>query len=163
MFFPQRVKGRFVPSIQNSTKILLFLWGMTFFGSGVVWGDQAWKDVSSKEDQFSVSMPAEPKFQTETFKTALGPIKAHEWIVEMDGGKAAFLIGVNQYPPSHVAKVGSAVLLENVQKGQLGSDGKLRSQKNIQVGAIPGVKRCTKNKKLFISFASSWSRRASIN
>ncbi len=136
MFSLSRAKNSLVYSLQAFLKIFIFLWGISFVFS-LASADQVWKDLSSKKDQFSVSMPGEAKFQSENIKTALGPIEAHEWTVDTEAG-AGFVTMTNQYPAAHIAKVGPTRLLEGAQKGGLGSEGKLKSQKEINVEGYPG-------------------------
>jgi|GEM_PF-3565964 len=136
MFVSQKVHAKWFRSMQKSAKILVLVGALTCLSSRLVWGATVWKDVTSTTDQFSVSMPGDAKNETESVKTDLGPIEVHEWIVDM-GAAASFVTMVNQYPADHVAKLGTTVLLDQVQKGALGSDGKLRSQKALQVEGYP--------------------------
>jgi len=132
-----KVQRRSILLVRKSLLIPIFLVGIILSGSGLVRGEQNWKEVTSKADQFSVLMPGEPKFTSESVKTALGPIEAHQWMWE-PSEKTAFLVMVNQYPQAHVDKVGTTALFDGAQKGGLGPSGKLRSRKDVKVEGFPG-------------------------
>jgi hypothetical protein len=110
---------------------------MIFIGSGVSWGAPVWKELSSKADQFSVSMPGDPQFKSAKIEKNYGSIEAHQWVVETEDG-TGFVALANEYPSSYVEKVDPQVILDEVQKAALGSKGQLRREKKIQVGGYPG-------------------------
>jgi hypothetical protein len=52
---------------------------------------------SSRVGAFSVMMPGQPQYKTETIKTAAGPVILHKYIAEAERGQHAYLVAYSDF------------------------------------------------------------------
>lgn len=98
-----------------------------------------WKDVLSKEGGFSVSMPGTPAEKRQAFQTAAGPVEAHFFTVEADGGGTVYMVVYGDYPEALTATSDREMLLDAARDGAVGNiRGTLLGERRISMGSHPG-------------------------
>ena len=94
------------------------------------------RSFSPENNNFSVLMPGNPRFQTQTVNTAVGLIEIKMYISEVDG--IAYLIDSNEYPEK-VIETSPKLILDGARNGAVKNVyGKLISETIISLDGYPG-------------------------
>lgn len=97
-----------------------------------------WKQFSSDQGKFSVYLPGEPKEQSQTVSTPVGPLTLHMYLVEQGVG-TAYVAAYADYDEKLVQLTSKETLLDGARDGQVKSvRGKLVSEKRIFLSGHPG-------------------------
>jgi hypothetical protein len=95
-----------------------------------------WETVS--EGGMTVEMPGTPKKQTQTVQSPAGPVTVN--ILGVERSSEAFMVAYNEFP----AQIANALtdpktLLDSGRDGAIRNvNGKLTSERNVQIGSYPG-------------------------
>jgi hypothetical protein len=89
----------------------------------------------SKEGEFSVKLPGEPKLSSEDLDTAVGKVTLHSFAVETNSGNNAYMIAYSDYPTVSDA----AGEIDGVINAQVSSfKGKIVADKKVTLNGWPG-------------------------
>ncbi len=94
---------------------------------------------SSKDGGFSILLPGKPEFETQTVDTEVGKILMNMYGVE--NKRMAYLISYSDYNIEDIELIGVKEIeeiLDGVRDGQVGDNGKLISEKSIQLDNYSG-------------------------
>ena len=93
--------------------------------------------VQPKGGNFSIRFPAKPKDNTQSAKTDLGTLKVYTATYALpDGG--IYLVSFTEFPAEAVKPDLRGTLYDGVVKGLKGKDGKIVSEKEIEIGKEKG-------------------------
>jgi hypothetical protein len=101
--------------------------------------DKDWKLHESRSCACSILMPGSPKESQQTYPTDAGDVVATLFILELEGGSVAYLLGYNDYKAELVASSDPQVMLDGARDGAVSNvSGKLISEKKITLDGNPG-------------------------
>jgi hypothetical protein len=101
-------------------------------------GSAEWKEFTSSEGGFSVSMPGAPQEETQTVPTAAGDIELHTFLV--DQGASGYFVGYFDVPSELLAASDPGTLLNGGIQGAFGNiDGNIENQRDITLNGFPGI------------------------
>ena len=93
--------------------------------------------VQPKGGNFTIRFPAKPKDNTQSAKTDLGTLKVYTATYALpDGG--IYLVSFTEFPPEAVKPDLRGTLYDGVVKGLKGKDGKIASEKELEIGKEKG-------------------------
>ena len=93
--------------------------------------------VQPKGGNFSIRFPAKPKDNTQSAKTDLGTLKVYTATYALpDGG--IYLVSFTEFPAEAVKPDLRGTLYDSVVKGLKGKDGKIASEKELDIGKEKG-------------------------
>ena len=95
------------------------------------------QEFTSETGKFSVTVPTEPKEETESVDTRLGKIDIHMFTTE--DGNTAYMIGYSDYPEDIIKQNDPQKLLDGGRDGAVSNvNGKLDSELKIDLDGNPG-------------------------
>src|SRR5262249_50324596 len=98
--------------------------------------DEDWKEFSPKNGKFTVKMPGKPKaLPAQDISFPGGKSKLYMWILEVDGGKGAYMVAYNDFPAELVSDDVIDAALDGARDGAVKNvkGGKLLSSKKIKL------------------------------
>jgi hypothetical protein len=96
-----------------------------------------WKEYVYAEDGFAISAPIQPTVQTESKDTPVGPVDAHNYVVDLGNDIA---IGVNATDFKMGQGIDAKLVLAATKAGLAESlQAKIISEKEISLGSEPGL------------------------
>jgi hypothetical protein len=99
-----------------------------------------WSEFKSRACRCSALLPGSPREQKQTYPTEVGPVDATLYILEVDEGKVAYLVGYNDYPKDKVKGFDKQKMLDGAKKGAVNNvQGKLVAEKTIELSGFPGL------------------------
>src|SRR4051794_4724582 len=95
--------------------------------------DDDWTDFKPKNGKFTVKMPEKPKtLPTQDITYPGGKSKLNMFILEVDGGKGAYMVAYNDFPAELITDDVADAALDGAQEGAVKNvKGKLLSSKKI--------------------------------
>ncbi len=123
--------------IRSSRRLLLSLAAAVLFCfafAGLV-GAQAWTEFRSTEWGFQVKFPGKLEQEDQTVRTNAGPVVNHIFGVRNADDTEAFQVQVADFPA--LASVPVETSLDNLARGQLGADKKVRNRQNVVQNGLP--------------------------
>lgn len=122
----------------TSFTTLSILGGMTALTISACSSTSAWKDYSSTQGKYSVSMPGTPKEETKAIP-APGGEKLNMEIAQLDLGKEAFVVAFMEFPGDAKPPIPIQQLMSTAIKGAVASsiNGKVSNEKETEVNGVP--------------------------
>lgn len=124
--------------MQTKGVALTLLGGMTALSISACSSTTAWKDYSSTQGKYSVSMPGTPKEETKSIPAPGGnPLNME--IAQLDLGKEAFVVAFMQFPGGETPPIPIQELMSAAIKGAVASSiqGKVSDEKATEVNGVP--------------------------
>jgi hypothetical protein len=101
--------------------------------------DAVWKEFTSKDGGFVVTMPGTPKEDKKNRRTASGPVELVLYIVERKQEETVFVAGYCELPEAVVKGATADKRMEYARRRVLADiKGKLLKEKKITLGTHPG-------------------------
>lgn len=97
-----------------------------------------WQALRDPKSRFAAQFPSKPKYSTQELDTAAGKLTMHQWIVEVDAGKRAFLLIYADFP-GPAAGADPKTVLDAARDGGVNNiHGELVQETSIKIDGHPG-------------------------
>ncbi len=99
-----------------------------------------WDLTKASDGSFQIYLPAKPTYGSEDIETAIGPVKMHTYIVELNEGNTAYGMIYSDYPGLDLDLVDPDEMLLGAQEGLLSRfpGATLNTERKIKLGNFPG-------------------------
>lgn len=98
-----------------------------------------WKKFTSTDGRFTILMPGNPKRESHTQNTKIGPINIQLFGVARQQEGVAYIVAYADLPNSIAQRANAQKVLDGSQEGALRfAQGKLLNQRNISLSGYPG-------------------------
>lgn len=97
-----------------------------------------WQSLRSDDGGFEISVPGQPVRTSHRSETPVGNIDLTTFTVKLDGGRTAYMVAYNDYPPAMIKGADRDAILDRAVGGALGSGSHLVSKEPITLQRYPG-------------------------
>jgi hypothetical protein len=90
-------------------------------------------EYAPRDGKFSIRFPGTPKESTKKAKSAAGELKVVTATYAADENRV-YMVSYTDFPPGTLKSESRAAILDGARDGLKGKDGKVRSEKDVEVG-----------------------------